>query len=330
MRASGMWKSAGFAMLGALAPEAWSQDSTMSFFITGSAMGQGGNLGGLAGADAHCQKLADSVGAGNKIWHAYLSTQAVGQTPAVNARDRIGTGPWFNANKVQIAANLTELHDTSNVTTITAAKGLTHRGTTIPTSPNKHDIMTGSRFTGLAPVGPADSTCANWTISTASTDGNPARTIVGHHNRQGVAGNMIRNSWNQAHVTSGCSQTNVEAGGGSGFFYCFAVTGTVGVNERAAGDNASGEEVSPYYLSAGRNGVRGDEVVYKFKLERDTRVEVVVLDIRGRERAVLLRALRGPGEHLVRWNGADANGEALPAGMYRIVFRRDGEEARQR
>ncbi|MCD6024280.1 MAG: hypothetical protein K0Q91_1196 [Fibrobacteria bacterium] len=322
MRASALLKTmglgTGWALLAAMSTGAQTVDSSLSFFITGSAVGQGANLGGLAGADAHCQKLADSVGAGAKTWRAYLSTQAVGNTPAVNARDRIGTGPWFNVNKVQIAANLTELHDTSNTTTVNSAKGLTHRGTTVAS--NRHDIMTGSRFNGMAPVAGADSTCSNWTSSTA---GLPGRTIVGHHNRQGISSNMIPNSWNQAHVTSGCSQANVEAGGGSGFFYCFAVAGATGLNGQVPGGGPE-EEATPYYLSAGRGGLRGEEVVLRFTLDRDTKVEVSAMDIRGRERAVLLRGMRGPGEHVVRWNGTDANGEALPAGMYRILLRRDG------
>jgi hypothetical protein len=314
------------ALCGALASYAGAaDDSTMSFFITGSGMGQGGNLGGLSGADAYCQKLADSVGAGNKVWHAYLSAQAQGGAAAVNARDRIGTGPWYNANKVKIASNLTELHDTANVATITAATALTHRGATIPPSPNKHDMMTGSRFDGMAPVGPADSTCANWTSSAAGTNGVPARTIVGHSNRQGIAGNMIANSWNQAHVTPGCSQANVESGGGSGFFYCFAVNNATNMKDRTPASGGASSDFVPYYLSAGRNGVRNEEVVYRFTLDRDSKVEIRALDTRGRERAVLLRGMRGAGPHEVRWNGTDASGDALPAGLYRLVFRRDGE-----
>jgi hypothetical protein len=314
-------KNAGVFSVLSLAGAAFGQDSTMSFFITGSSMGKGGNLGGLAGADAHCQKLADSVGAGTgKVWRAYLSTQAKGGSPAVNARDRIGTGPWFNANKVMIAADLATLHDTANVTTVTFAKGLTHRGTTVAT--NRHDIMTGSRFNGMAPVGAADSTCANWTSDTASTNGVPGRTIVGHHNRSGIASNMIANSWNQAHVTPGCSQANVESGGGSGFFYCFVAGTVTGID---AGDlpreTGSANEAVPYYLSAGRSP-KVEDVVYRFTLDRESRVEVAAFDLEGRERAVLLRGVKGAGRHEVRWNGADASGSPLPAGLYRIVLKR--------
>jgi hypothetical protein len=311
MRASAIFKSAGFAMLGALAPQAWAQDSTMSFFITGSAVGQGGNLGGLSGADAHCQKLADSVGAGTgKAWRAYLSTQS----PVVNARDRIGTGPWFNANKVMIAANLTALHDSSNRTTISASKGLTHRGATVASG--VHDIMTGTKYNGMAPLPTADSTCANWT--SATTGG----TLVGHHNRSGISSNIISHSWTEAHRTNGCTQANVQQGGGAGYFYCVVDNSVVGIDP-ASGASAPAGEIAPYYLSAGRNGVRAEEEVYRFTLDRDSKVEVVILDIRGRERAVPLRGTRGPGEHVVRWNGTDANGVALPAGVYRVIFRRD-------
>lgn len=294
-------------------------DSSLSFFITGRSLLTGGNLGGLSGADAHCQQLADSVGAGAKVWRAYLSVQASGGNPAVNARDRIGPGPWFNVNKVLIAANLTALHDTTNVTTITAAKGLTHRGATV----SQHDIMTGSRFTGLAPLAGADSTCSGWT---SSASGLPARTIVGHHNRQGIASNMIPNSWNQAHVTSGCSQTNVQAGGGNGFFYCFADNTPVGVDLRRLPERvgrASG--YAPYLLAAGGR----EEVVYRFTLEKESRVEVSVFDVGGRRQARLVRKTLDAGPQAVRWDGRNSRGEALPPAVYLIVLKRDGEIARE-
>jgi hypothetical protein len=324
MREFRLIKSVGFFSVLSLAGAALGQDSTMSFFITGSSPGQGGNLGGLAGADAHCQKLADSVGAGTgKIWRAYLSKQALGGDTAVNARDRIGPGPWFNANKVMVAANVAQLHDTANTTTVNAAKGLTHRGTAVAS--NRHDVITGSRFNGMAPVGAADSTCTNWTSSAAGTNGLPARTIVGHHNRSGISSNMIPNSWNQAHVTPGCSQANVESGGGSGFFYCFVDNSPVGIEPgglpRGTG---SANEAVPYYLSAGRSP-KVEDVVYRFTLDRESKVEVAAFDLEGRERAVLLRATRGAGIHEVRWNGMDASGSPLPAGLYHIVFKRDGE-----
>jgi hypothetical protein len=312
----------GFLVTGlAWIPESpWAQtvDSSLSFFITGRSLLAGGNLGGLSGADAHCQQLADSVGAGAKVWHAYLSVQAAGGNPAVNARDRIGTGPWFNVNKVMIAANLTALHDTANVTTVNAAKGLTHRGVAVASG--KHDIMTGSRFNGMAPAVGADSTCSGWT---SSASGLPARTIVGHHNRSGISSNMIPNSWNQAHVTSGCSQSNVEAGGGSGFFYCFADNTPVGIDLRTLPKKVGAAAgFAPYLLTAGH---RGEAVVYRFALEKASRVEVSVYDVEGRRHARLLHARRESGNHSVRWNGKDARGKALAPGLYLIVLKRDRE-----
>lgn len=283
-------------------------DSSLSFFITGRSLGTGGNLGGLAGADAHCQLLADSVGAGNRVWRAYLSTQ----NPVVNARDRIGPGPWFNAHRVKIASNVAELHDTANLNSINATTGLTHRGETVAS--NRHDMMTGSRYNGMAPAAGADSTCANWT--SATTGG----AIVGHHNRQGIASNMIANSWNQAHVTSGCTQANVQAGGGYGYFYCFAADapGTPVIPPglaRKVGAKAS----APYVLGA---GPRSPEIVYRFELARATRVEVTAHDLKGGRRALLAQGIFGVGRQAVRWDGTDAKGRALPAGVYLIAMRK--------
>lgn len=290
-------------------------DSSPSFFITGRSLLTGGNLGGLSGADAHCQQLADSVGAGGKVWHAYLSVQASGGNPAVNARDRIGTGPWFNVNKVLVAADLNALHDTANVSTITAAKGLTHRGATVASG--KHDMMTGSRFNGIAPAAGLDSTCAGWT---SSASGLPARTIVGHHNRSGISGNMIANSWNQAHVTSGCSQANVEAGGGSGFFYCFADNTPVGIDTRVLPRGVGkAKDYAPFLLSG---ALGGEEVVYRFALEKEARVDVSVYDPQGRHHAQLLQAQLGAGEHAAVWNGTDAGGKPMTPGIYLIVLKR--------
>lgn len=291
-------------------------DSSLSFFITGRSLLTGGNLGGLSGADAHCQQLADSVGAGGKVWHAYLSVQAAGGNPAVNARDRIGSGPWFNANKVMVAADVNALHDTANVSTITAAKGLTHRGATVASG--RHDMMTGSRYNGLAPAAGADSTCAGWT---SSASGLPARTIVGHHNRSGISSNMIPNSWNQAHVTSGCSQANVEAGGGFGFFYCFADNTPVGVDLRSLPRGiGTASRYAPYLLAG---SFRGEEVVYRFALEKEARVDVSVYDLQGRRHARLLKGALGPGDQIARWDGRDARGKPMASGLYLIVLKRD-------
>jgi len=316
---SALLASFAFATLAALPQTASAQavDSSLSFFITGRAIGQGGNLGGLSGADAHCQLLADSVGAGMKVWRAYLSAQAVGGAPAVNARDRIGTGPWFNANRVLVAADLNALHDTTNVTTVTGAKGLTHRGATVAS--NRHDIMTGTRYTGLAPAAGADSTCSNWT---SNATGLPARTIVGHHNRSGISSNMIPNSWNQAHVTSGCSQTNVEAGGGSGFFYCFALKAPAGLRSAAEERLGMNSGRAPYILGG---MPRGREVVYRFALERRERVQIAVHDLEGRVRAVLVDATLNAGRHAAEWDGTSPGGVPLPAGLYVIALKREAQ-----
>ncbi|MCZ6852778.1 MAG: hypothetical protein O7G86_02560 [Gammaproteobacteria bacterium] len=179
----------------------------MSFFITSHGPGNGANLGGLAGADAHCQSLAAAVGAGDRSWHAYLST---GGSEPVNARDRIGSGPWTNVQGVIVAENIEQLHGDNNLTKETV---LTETGTTINgrgDSPNRHDILTGSGLDGIA----SDSTCQNW------TSGAEGSAMVGHHDRTGGGANPT--SWNSAHGTRGCSQANLQSTGGDGLFYCFA------------------------------------------------------------------------------------------------------------
>ena len=192
----------------------------MTFFVTSVGIGKGGDLGGLAGADAHCQALAAAVGAGGHTWHAYLSTQARPGQPAVNARDRIGTGPWYNAKSGRIAQSVADLHgDTleaarrgNNLTKVTA---LTEKGETINgvgDTPNRHDMLTGSQLDGTAFADGADHTCQNWTSSTTGT------AQLGHHDRTG-GGNT---SWNSAHPSRGCGQANLVATGGAGLFYCFA------------------------------------------------------------------------------------------------------------
>ena len=188
----------------------------LSFFITSAGPGNGANLGGLAGADAHCQKLAAAVNAGNRTWRAYLSTSASGSQAAVNARDRIGKGPWYNAKGERIAENLDELHsDTNNLTKQTQ---LTEKGEVVNgrgDKPNRHDILTGSQLDGTAFPAGADKTCGNWT---GAAEGSAQ---VGHHDRQGGGENPP--SWNSAHGSSGCSQENLRGTGGDGLFYCFAV-----------------------------------------------------------------------------------------------------------
>jgi len=189
----------------------------MTFFVTTAGPGKGADLGGLAGADAQCQKLAAAVGAGNHNWRAYLSTQAPGNQPAVNARDRIGQGPWHNAKGEIIAANVADLHgdierDRNNLTKSTA---LNEKGEVVNgrgDNPNRHDMLTGSKSDGRAYSDTADHTCQNWTGSGAGT------AMLGHHDRTG-GGNT---SWNSAHASRGCSQENLVSTGGAGLFYCFA------------------------------------------------------------------------------------------------------------
>jgi hypothetical protein len=203
------------AVLGA-AP-AWTQEAhpDMSFFITSEGPGNGADLGGLEGADAHCQQLAAAVGAGDKTWRAYLSATAEGGQQAANARDRIGDGPWHNAEGVMVAENVEHLHSEDNnlgKETSLSEKGeqVNGRGDT----PNMHDILTGSQSDGT--VSAAGNTCSNWTSS--ASDGSAE---VGHHDRQGGGANP--NSWNAAHGSRGCGQADLQGTGGNGLFYCFAI-----------------------------------------------------------------------------------------------------------
>jgi hypothetical protein len=192
----------------------------MSFFLTSEGPGDGGNLGGLAGADAHCQKLATAAGAGAKTWRAYLSTGFTPTTPAVNARDRIGKGPWFNAKGTMVAADVDALHGTGN--NLTKETALNEKGGIVngrTDRPNMHDILTGSRPDGTAfsadPRLP-DMTCGGWTKNGAGS------AMTGHHDRAGLDQNPWASSWNSSHNTIGCSQDNLKATGGNGLFYCFA------------------------------------------------------------------------------------------------------------
>ena len=184
----------------------------MSFFVTSVGLGDGGNLGGLEGADAHCQALADAVGAGDRTWRAYLSTLATDGAEAINARDRIGAGPWYNAEGVLVATDLAELHSTGN--NINKETALTELGTIVNgrgDSPNQHDILTGTGQDGRALNG----TCANWT-SNRDDD----FTYVGHTDLVGNPAGI--NFWNYSHQTAGCSQAALVRTGGAGYFYCFA------------------------------------------------------------------------------------------------------------
>jgi hypothetical protein len=186
----------------------------MSFFVTSTV--QGGNLGGLAGADATCQRLAAAAGQGNRTWRAYLSTQGQG---AVNARDRIGNGPWFNAKGELIARNVEQLHAANNITKQTA---LNEKGQLVEgrgDTPNRHDILTGSRTDGTAfSPNDTDMTCGNWTRS-----GTEGVAIVGHHDRAGPTTDPWSTSWNSSHQSrGGCSQQALRGTGGDGLLYCFA------------------------------------------------------------------------------------------------------------
>ena len=192
-------------------PAVGAQGNKMSFFITSSNPGKGADLGGLAGADAHCQALAKAAGAGDRQWRAYLSTTAADGKPAVNAKDRIGAGPWFNAKGVQVAANIADLHSDNNK--LSKENSLTEKGDVVNgrgDSPNQHDILTGSNLDGSSSA----NTCNNWTSSTEGS------ANVGHHDRQGGGANPT--SWNFAHPSKGCSLENLRATGGDGRFYCFA------------------------------------------------------------------------------------------------------------
>jgi hypothetical protein len=190
--------------------------SVMKFFVTSRGSGKGGDLGGLAGADAHCQALAQAEGAGDHTWRAYLSTVASQAEPAVNARDRIGKGPWYNAEGTLIAADLAQLHGAE--TQITKETAVTERLDPINgvgDTPNRHDILTGSQPDGTAFRGNEDLTCRNWTSSGTGS------AQVGHHDRKGLGQGV--NSWNSVHPSRGCSEQDLQSTGGAGLFYCFAV-----------------------------------------------------------------------------------------------------------
>jgi hypothetical protein len=193
-----------------------SQENEMSFFITSAGSGDGANLGGLAGADAHCASLAQAAGSRGKTWRAYLSAHADGNQPAVNARDRIGCGPWFNANGVQVASNLNQLH--SEFMDLGKENSLTENGDMVKgrgDTPNQHDILTGSTLDGRTVDDGSNHTCNNWTSNSEGT------AHVGHFDRTG--GGQNPTSWNSAHGSRGCSQEDLIGTGGNGYFYCFAI-----------------------------------------------------------------------------------------------------------
>jgi hypothetical protein len=209
--------AAGLLALAAGAAEA--QTSEMSFFVTSAGSGKGADLGGLEGADAICQRLAQAAGAGGKTWRAYLSTQAAGGVAAVNARDRVGTGPWRNAKGAVIASSVADLH--GGAANLTKQTALNEKGEPVKgrgDTPNQHDILTGSQADGTA-FGPGeDRTCGNYTKS-----GTEGAVMVGHHDRMGLDESPPAKSWNMSHLSrGGCSQDALRSTGGAGLLYCFA------------------------------------------------------------------------------------------------------------
>ena len=203
--------------LAACAPMPSTPQNAMSFFLTSANPGNGADLGGLAGADAYCQKLAGSVNAGGKNWRAYLSAAPSGSGPAVHARDRIGRGPWQNAKGVVVATSVDNLHSEGNQ--LTKQNALTEKGEVISgrgDAVNMHDILTGSTDDGRLATSASDTTCGNWTKSGEGS------AIVGHHDRTGLDQSAPAKSWNASHPTRGCGMDALKATGGAGLMYCFA------------------------------------------------------------------------------------------------------------
>ena len=204
------------AVLAACAGMSGGKTST-NFFVTSTNPGNGADLGGLAGADKHCQALATAAGLNGRTWHAYLAQQQTQTVPAVNARDRIGKGPWTNAKGVVIATDIDQLHTANNLTKATA---LTERGDVVNgrgDTPNMHDILTGTQPDGRVIAGNVNTTCGNWTQSGEGS------AMLGHSDRTGLDDSVPAKSWNSSHMSRGCSADALKSTGGAGFFYCFAV-----------------------------------------------------------------------------------------------------------
>src|SRR5215471_8390190 len=204
------------------APQALAQSADTSFFLTSNGPGKGGDLGGIAGADRHCQSLAQAAGAGAKTWRAYLSAQAADGQPAVNAKDRIGKGPWQNAKGVVVAKDVADLHGAGN--NLSKQTDLTEKGEIsngVGDKPNRHDVLTGSQPDGTAFGPETDRTCKNWTSGTQGS------AMVGHADRKGLRDDDASKSWNSSHPSrgpdGGCSQADLKSTGGDGLLYCFAV-----------------------------------------------------------------------------------------------------------
>ena len=212
---SGLLGVAVFAAIASLGVSA--QQNQMSFFVTSAGPGNGANLGGLAGADKHCQTLAAAAGGGTRTWRAYMSAAAANGQPAVNAKDRIGKGPWVNAKGVQIAASVADLHSANNK--IAPETLVAENGRLIPSrlyTVNQHDILTGSQADGTAFPPDKDMTCGNWT---KSGEGN---AMVGHADRMGLRDDEASKSWNASHPSRACDAASLVATGGAGLLYCFA------------------------------------------------------------------------------------------------------------
>jgi hypothetical protein len=206
---------------GAEAQQQLPQSPNMTLFVTGVGLGKGGDLGGIEGADRHCQELAQRAGAGNKTWRAYLSTQAADGKPAINARDRIGHGPWQNFKGEIVAQNVDDLHSDNNK--LGSQTSLTERGSMIPGvgyAPDRHDVLTGSQPDGRAFQAGEDRTCSDWNSSTQGS------AMVGHIDRKGLRDDAASRSWNSSHPSrgpdGGRSQADLRSTGGDGLFYCFA------------------------------------------------------------------------------------------------------------
>jgi hypothetical protein len=206
------------ALLGSFPAAVQAQQATLSFFVTSVGKGNGADLGGIEGADAHCQALARAAGSTNANWRAYLSTTQPGGEAGVSARDRIGKGPWQNAKGVVVAKSIEDLHsDANNITKQTA---LTEKGEPVPgrgDPVNTHDMLTGSDPQGHFSTAGGDTTCGNWSKSGEGS------AIVGHHDRTGLKDTWHMRSWNSSHGSRGCSQDALKSSGGAGLFYCFAL-----------------------------------------------------------------------------------------------------------
>jgi hypothetical protein len=214
MRVSKRWMAAAVLVAGCASVP---QSEQMTFFVTSTGKGKGADLGGLEGADAHCNALAKAAGSTRMDWKAYLSTTLPGGDAGVNARERIGKGPWRNAKGVVVAKNIADLHSAKN--NINKKTALTEKGEMVNgrgDTPNEHDILTGSDPMGMYSTAGGDTTCGNWTKSAEGS------AIVGHHDLSGLKETRHMMSWNSSHGSRGCSQDLLKASGGAGLLYCFA------------------------------------------------------------------------------------------------------------